>query len=311
MLNEYLEQLKEKLVQRNVKDSDEIVAYFEEMISDHLDNGEDLLDILNKLGDPEKVAESFGESEESVPVFKDKETETLHYDSIHSIDIDTVSYSYEFLPSEDSAFHICYEKDESASLNISSSHSHHGIDLQIEQDFSEFSLGTVLIRWADRKNRKTSGKAYLARIYVPFEQRMDLEIDNVSGDLSFKDIRLADVEIDNVSGRISMDTVAFQSLECNSVSGKVFMKNLNVEDDLEIDTTSAAVQADIICCEEIEINTVSADVDISVVGRKEDADIEISRLRSSESYEGEGDLSLSIHTISGKIHYSFTEDISC
>ena len=44
---------------------------------------------------------------------------------------------------------------------------------------------------------------------------------------------------------------------------------------------------------------------VSIMGRKEDADIDISRLSSSESYEGRGDISLSVSTVSGKVRYDF------
>jgi len=308
MLNDYLQLLKQELESRNINDSDEIIAYFEEMISDRLDNGENLEDILHKLGEPEIVAESFGKREEDTPSFKEKETETLDFQSIHSLNIETVSYSYSFLPSADSLFHITYEKDESTSLNISASHNRHGEDIEIEQDFSEFNLGNILLRWADRKNKKTRDIKYQAWISIPMQQKTDLEIDNVSGDLYFKDICLADTEIDNVSGRITMESVSFRSLECSSVSGTINMEDLKIEEDLEIDSTSGDIQAERILCEEIDINTVSADVDLTMIGSKQDFDIEISKLRSSESYEGDGDLSLSIHTISGKISYRFTEE---
>lgn len=306
MLNDYLQLLKQELESRNINDSDEILAYFEEMISDRLDNGENLEDILNKLGEPEIVAESFGKREEDTPTFKDKETESLVFESVHSFDIETVSYSYSFLPSSDSLFHITYEKDESTSLNISVSHDRHGADIEIEQDFSEFNLGNVLLKWADRKNKKV--KNYQAWIYIPMEQKTDLEIDNVSGNLTFRNVSLADTEIDNVSGRITMESVTLRALECSSVSGSINMEDLKIEEDLEIDSTSGDIQAERILCEEIDINTVSADVDLTMIGSKQDFDIEISKLRSSESYEGDGDLSLSIHTISGKISYRFTEE---
>ena len=301
MLNEYLDKLKRQLILLKVADSEEITDYFAEIIEDRIDNGEDLESVLEKLGDPETVARSFmTEGMETKDAVYDKENVELEFYDIRKIDIDTVSYSYEFLPSADGVFRVSYERDDTTSLNVSCDHG----KIEIEQDCSEFTLGNILKRWADRsKNGFTL--SYQARIFLPQDSRTDLEIDNVSGNLTFGNVAFGDVEIDNVSGRIEMDMTEFESVECDSVSGHIEMNDVRIDEELEIDTTSGNIAIDRIRCSEIDIDTVSANVDISIMGRKEDADIDIFRLSSGESYEGRGDISLSVSTVSGKVRYDF------
>lgn len=301
MLNEYLDKLKRQLMLLKVADAEEITDYFAEIIEDRIDNGEDLESVLEKLGDPETVARGFmAEGMETKDAVYDKENVELEFYDIRKIDIDTVSYNYEFLPSADNVFRISYERDDATSLNVSCDHG----KIEIEQDCSEFSLKSILKRWEDR-SKNGFASSYQARVFLPQDSRTDLEIDNVSGNLTFGNIVLGDVEIDNVSGRIEMDMTEFESVECDSVSGRLQMNDVRISEELEIDTTSGNIAIDRIRCSEIDIDTVSANVDISIIGRKEDAKIDISRLASSESYKGRGGVSLSVSTVSGKVRYGF------
>lgn len=304
MLNEYLDKLKKQLTLLKVADAEEITDYFAEIIEDRIDNGEDLECVLEKLGDPQTVAEGFmTEGIEKNDAVYDKENVELEFYDIRKIDIDTVSYSYEFLPSADDTFRISYEKDDDSSLIVSCDHGR----IEIGQKCSEFSLVNVLRRWADRSKNGFSS-SYHARIFLPQSYATDLEIDNVSGNLTFRNVCLGDVEIDSVSGRIEMDMTEIESVECDSVSGRIEMSDVKIKEELEIDTTSGNVAIDRILCSEIDIDTVSANVDISILGRKEDADIDISGLSSGESYEGRGNISLSVSTVSGKVRYDFLGD---
>ena len=304
MLNEYLNELRKQLELRKVADAAEITAYFAEIIEDRTDNGEDLETVLEKLGDPKTVAEGFGaERIETVTSSDDKETVEMEFADVKKIDIDSVSYCYEFLPSNDGMFRIRYEKDSVSSLDVSYKHG----KVEIEQDYPEFNLGSILQRWINRsKNGFTS--PYQAWIYVPGDPVADLEIDNVSGSLDFRNVVLGETEINSVSGKIEMDETQLDSLDCDCVSGKMQMNDVSIKDALESECISGNITIDRIRCSEISIESVSGSIDISILGRKEDAKVRVSSVRSSESYNGNGDSSLKLETVSGKIRYEFLGD---
>ncbi|MBO4919739.1 MAG: DUF4097 family beta strand repeat protein [Erysipelotrichaceae bacterium] len=301
MLNEYLNELRKQLELRKVADAGDITAYFAEIIEDRIDSGEDLETILEKLGDPGTVADGFGEKQiGSMSSADEKEIVEMEFAEVGKIDIDTVSYCYEFLPSSDGMFHIRYEKDSVSSLNVSYKHG----KVEIEQDYPEFNLGNILQRWINRSKNGFSSP-YQAWIYLPADPIADLEIDTVSGNLIFKDVVLGETEINSVSGRVEMDTVELSSLDSDCVSGRMQMNDVDIRDSLECECISGNIAIDRIRCRKISVESVSANVDVSILGRKEDARVRISSLRSSESYDGNGNSSLKIDTVSGKVRYEF------
>ena len=304
MLNEYLYQLRKELELLNVKDAAEITEYFAEIIDDRIDNGEDLESVLEKLGDPKTVAEGFkAEHTETATATDDKETVEMEFADVRKIDIDSVSYSYEFLPSDDGMFRIRYEKDKISSLSVSYKHG----KVEIEQDYPEFNLGNILQRWINRAKNGFS-TPYQAWIYLPADPVADLEIDTVSGNLVFKDVVLGETEINSVSGRIEMDETQLDSLDCDCVSGKMQMNDVSIKDALESECISGNIAIDRIRCGKIDIESVSGSIDISILGRREDTRVRVSSIRSSESYDGNGSSSLKIQTVSGKIRYDFLGD---
>ena len=58
-------------------------------------------------------------------------------------------------------------------------------------------------------------------------------------------------------------------------------------------------------CDEITIETVSGDVELSVDGNMDDYNIYEESLRKNSTYEGKGNKSLEIETVSGDISYRF------
>ena len=304
MLNDYLYQLRKELELLKVKDAAEITEYFAEIIDDRVDNGEDLESVLEKLGDPKTVAEGFKtERTETAAATDEKETVEMEFADVRKIDIDSVSYSYEFLPSDNGMFRIRYEKDSISSLNISYKHG----KVEIEQDYPEFNLGNILQRWINRSKNGFS-TPYQAWIYVPGDPVADLEIDNVSGSLDFRNVVLGESEINSVSGKIEMDETQLDSLDCDCVSGKMQMNDVSIKDALESECISGNIAIDRISCSKINIESVSGSIDIAILGRREDTRIRVSSLRSSESYDGNGGSSLKIETVSGKIRYEFLGD---
>ena len=301
MLNEYLYQLRKELELQNVKDAAEITEYFAEIIDDRIDNGEDLETVLEKLGDPKTVADGFkAERVETVTSTDEKEIIEMEFADVRKIDINSVSFCYEFLPSDNGMFRIRYEKDNISSLNVSYKHG----KVKIDQDYPEFNLGNILQRWINRSKNGFSSP-YQAWIYLPNDPVADMEIDTVSGGLVFKNVVLGETEINSVSGKVEMDTVELDSMDSDCVSGRMQMNDVDIKDSLESECISGNIVIDRIRCRKINIESVSANVDISILGRKEDAKVRISSLRSNESYDGNGNTSLKIEAVSGKIHYVF------
>ena len=105
-----------------------------------------------------------------------------------------------------------------------------------------------------------------------------------------------------------MEDVAIEELKCDTVSGSYAMSDSRIEDSLDLDSVSGAVRIENLNCREVGIETVSGSVYISLWGRMNDTDIDISGLFRSEKRDGDGDASLSVSSVSGRVEYHFLED---
>ena len=93
MLDKYFEELRKELETRNAKDSQEILSYFEEIVNDHLDNGESEESIIASLGSVEQLADSICEKQttkETIP--HEQHLERRTFSGISKINIDVKAY---------------------------------------------------------------------------------------------------------------------------------------------------------------------------------------------------------------------------
>ena len=100
MIEEYLKRLKEALNKKNIPETEDVLQYFEEIIEDRVEQGEDLEDVLRDLGEPEQIVKAFDGKEESPRKERNANDEDLCrsvYYGIRTINITAESYDFRFL----------------------------------------------------------------------------------------------------------------------------------------------------------------------------------------------------------------------
>lgn len=309
MLNEYLNRLSELLDSLDTDERNSILDFMQEMIEDRTENGEALEDVLKAIGTPEKVAADFVSDrsdirKEIVIIDEEEDHQTekhLEFTDVRKIEIDSVSYDYDFLPSADDRFTVDYTEGTYTTLNVRLS----GSTLLIEQEFEDTDFSGIFRRWMNRNTRNTE-KVH-ATVYVPESSAVKLEIDNVNGRLSFNDVAFDNAEIDNVSGNVEFNNVLIQRLQSDDVNGAIRFNELKVAKRASFDMVNGSIRGQRFSCERIDVETVNGSVDLEIVGSPEDWDISIEGLLKNKTIRGNGNCRLHAETVNGSIDYRFTD----
>lgn len=296
MLNEYLLNLKNILQERNVKDVDDIIDYFNEMINDRLDNGESIDQIIESLGDVNELANNFA-PDQNIPTKVQSTNNNLKYLGIEKLKIENISYNYHIIPSNNDELSIEYDEDSSTNLSIKQ------IDnvLKIEQEYNNIMKG-LFNRGFNFNNNNLKATIYLPKHISLFE------FENVTGDLTLNNQTIDNIDIENVSGDIKLDDINCQKISLESVSGDVLINNIIVKEKTSLEIVSGDIKIDNIKCSKIKAESVSGDIDISIVGRKQDTNIQIEKLMHEEKHVADSDNYLKFESVTGDLKYSFLND---
>lgn len=298
MLNKYLSDLKALLIERNVEDVDDIIDYFNEMIDDRMENGEQLEDIINSLGDVTSIAENFGEApKKEVTRTVENTNETQTFKDINKFKLECVFYDCQILPSNNNEVTIEYERTSSTYLNIKQK----GDTLIVSQEFDNVFKGLFNI------GVKINSKSLKATIYLP-NNLEEVKIENVSGDHTIKDNTFNKIRLENVSGDIKLDDINCNDIKLESVSGDILVNNLIVDNKTDMEIVSGDIIANNVRCSYIDLESVSGDITISVDGSEKDTNIHIEKLLSDTKTKVDSDKYLKAETVSGKIKYQFLND---
>ena len=301
MLDQYLEELKEELNKREADDREGFLQYIEEIISDRMENGESEEEILSSLGPAEKFIDGIYEKKEQMEEnVRSRETKTISLDHISDINIDVETFDIRIRSCEEEKGRLEYDSVNEMGLNIVVDED----ELSIEQDNSASSFSGLFGRLF--RNDSVSFEGTIT-IYLPKQQKTDLELHNLSGDVEIFDLNFNDVEIETVSGDVSLRNVRADEIELKTVSGDIRMEEVSAEEEVQIETVSGNVDGHFVHGEEIDVNTVSGDIHLMVDGNREDYSIEENRVNHHSSYNGKGSRELRINTVSGNIRYHFSK----
>ena len=298
MIEEYLERLKKALNKKNIPETDDILQYFEEMIEDRVEQGENLEDVLNDLGEPEQIVRAFSGKEETPKqeknIDKSQQDRTI-YHGIRKIKITSTSYDFEFLRSSDEETIFECDGDDDTMM-----HEQVGDTLNIEQDFPFYGKGAGILQ----KVFHGSFDGGNVMLHVP--DGCVVIMDNVSGDIKIDGLRLEQFNLDSVSGDIDMDDTTARAMKLNTVSGDIEMDDVFVEETLKIDSVNGDYDGDRIDCKDIIINSVNGDIDIGLNARRDQVQYKVTSLfHEKTSGSGEFDHKLRIDTVNGDIDYHF------
>ena len=299
MLEKYFEELRKELETRNAKDSQEILSYFEEIVNDHLDNGESEESIIASLGSVEQLADSICEKQttnEIIPHEQHLERRTFSGISKINIDVNAYDVTIESIDQENGWLEYNGSDDIYLDVNISNN------KISIEEEDSSTIVNTFFAKIFSLRGRGFQG--YL-HIYCPKDKMFDLCINTVSGDVKVKDVKCDELEFESVSGDMKLQDVFSRDLNIDTVSGDFNSQKITIIDTFKAQSVSGDFNINNLKCDEITIETVSGDVDLSVDGNMDDYNIHEESLRKNVSYESKGNKSLEIETVSGDISYRF------
>ena len=299
MLNEFLTRLNEELTVRHIEDREGIMDFIQEMINDHLDNGEKLEDVLKALGDPADIARSF--ADDDVPETEERsivqtQSSRLEYDYLKDLDIENVSYNYEILPSAEDKVVLEYDESDESYLNIR----YHDGRLSIEQEWN-YDLKNIFRKRKIVVNAGTQN----VRIYIPEGNEPDIDLENVSGKIDISDLTFRKMELEGVSGLMTLSNISCHSLECENVSGAIVIENVEADRYCTMETVSGRIEGNVVASGKISAESVSGSIGMKVNGDMQDYDIEVSSLFNSKKTRGNGHSVLTIETVSGKVSYEF------
>lgn len=299
MLDKYFGELRKELETRNAKDSQEILSYFEELVNDHLDNGESEESIIASLGSVEQLADSICEKQTTKEIIPNEQhLEKRTFSGISKINIDVNAYDVTIETTDEDNGWLEYNSSDDIFLDVNISNN----KISIEEEDSSTIVNTFFAKIFSLRGKGFQG--YL-HIYCPKDKMFDLCINTVSGDVKVKDVKCDELEFESVSGDMKLQDVFSRDLNIDTVSGDFNSQKITIIDTFKAQSVSGDFNINNLKCDEITIETVSGDVELSVDGNMDDYNIYEESLRKNFSYEGKGNKSLEIETVSGDVSYRF------
>ena len=278
MLEKYFEELRKELETRNAKDSQEILSYFEEIVNDHLDNGESEESIIASLGSVEQLADSICEKQTTNEIIPhEQHLERRTFSGISKINIDVKAYDVTIEITDEENGWLEYNSSDDIYLDVNISNNK--ISIEEEEDSSTI-VNTFFAKIFSLRGRGFQG--YL-HIYCPKDKMFDLCINTVSGDVKVKDVKCDEIELETVSGDIEVSNIFTKDLNIDTVSGDFNSQKITIIDTFKAQSVSGDFNINNLKCDEITIETVSGDVDLSVDGNMDDYNIYEESLRKNFS----------------------------
>lgn len=280
---------KQKIEKQEIE---EIIRDHEEMINEALAEGLSETEIVDKFGEPERVAKDIADSNHVKDTQENKKFsmatawKTIKVDSIISsaiISLLSEDITYETVNEDEIT--IYYDGNEDMSL----------YDVSFENGIFNF------------KRRQEFGRIFFKKhnsdmqFLVKFPKKIEIhefKHSSVSGDITVKGIIGDTIGVSTTSGDISVNGIVTKTGKISSVSGDIVMNRCIVET-LSINTVSGDMDVDNLAInEELRIDSVSGDVEINNTETKRTAFKTVSGdMQGSEFYPGE----ITFSSVSGDV----------
>ena len=310
MRESFLNALRNELNRRYCPETEEIVSYFDQMIKDREEAGEETGRIIASLGPVNKIADNFARevrTSESLQDYaeetEEKETELREsFADVKKIEIACSTYRIVLRSAEDGLTRLNAIQGRRSRIKAKQS----GKTLEISQENDYAGMFRNFFR--NVKEIGETKERLVLELFVPKEGLDSLEIDTVSGDVELCGISARSIEIDSVTADLKIEDVSCRTLSVDEVNGDTVLDGVYCEKGCEIDTVNGDVESLFLDSRDTEINTVSGDVSLTLKGPQNDYRISADRLFKEDSFHGTGERHLEIDTVSGKVSYRFKED---
>ena len=303
MKNSFLSELRYELKKRKYDEIDNIISYFEEIIDDHIENGESEEDVINGLEKPSVIAETLAASNDTSKRYnhefddESQEGQQSHqYYDVTQINGETIQADISINGWHKSFVQLDYFNGKSSRMEV-----------ELKDDILCFKevpkdAGIVISFFNISRNINDDGCSDV-KLQIPYEMLKNIKVSTVSGDIDVDDIKTEKISIDGVSGDIEIDECICNDLHINCVSGGIDVNDCRsykfVSDIVSGDTQIIDLVADEIVC-----NSVSGDINVCVDGYEDDYHVSCNKLMNSKSF-GNGSKKLKMDSISGDLDYTF------
>ncbi len=235
MKDEYLKRLDEELKNAGFEQTDEIIEKYSKRYDFGIESGLSEEEIEAKLGDPKTIASNY--SEKSGYEYKESDTSL-------KISVSTVCDDVVFEESQDDEIHVYLEDIDESAYDIVNSN--RGVDIKyIAKKFFGLNRrrsGEITIAIP---KEKSFNKILLQTTNGDFKSKIDLDtkflnLEVVSGDVEFKNIKAKEIKLHIVSGDFEADDINTSTINISTVSGDIEIDYL-LANELKADTVSGDI----------------------------------------------------------------------
>lgn len=330
MKDKFLEELRAALKEVHYPEVNDTIAYFDEMITDKMEEGLSIEAIIEGLGDVKSIAQTlsieeensdkrqvFPEPEEVLIDEENKEMTTISFDAsnIQKIVINNFEADFKIFRGEDDKFKLIYDKSDSAKFVIGQ----RGEKIKVE--YQEDYVASIFNKRLFKKNSAIKN----AVLYLPKSFKGYLKYDGVSGDVNIEDINVAELKLNNVSGQVDLSKIVSEEVNIDSVSGNIEVENLSGQEididivsgdmtieglkgyELKLESVSGSIKAKQVVSDFIKGESVSGKIDLELIGSSNDYAVSISGLFDDKKYNWQKrkEKCLKLETVSGQLEYRF------
>jgi hypothetical protein len=277
-MKKYLEDLRNELMKKNLtsEEIEEIISDHVEMIGSAIDDGLSEEEIIEKFGDPKKLAEAISDFEEFEQEEKTVEkVEVSKYRLWKSfeptgkflkVNVRLVSEKmiYQSVDVDDIEIHVLGEVEldkyeltyENDTLTIDAPRKIGLFFMQTKKEQVSFLILLPEHLVIDDFSHTTIN----SDVQFLNLKAKDFVANTTNGDMIIKDASLGDVKWHTVNGDIDVYQTKMNSLNTSHVSGDVVMHLVNIEKEFKMNTVSGDMKIKDSTCDHLELNTVSGDL---------------------------------------------------
>ncbi len=271
-MKQYIGTLRKELSKSNLGTTEisEIIFDYKEMISSALEEGISEEEIVEKFGDPRKIASEL-EKDDDNKTTEQKDINGFQlwkefdvFDNSISLDINLVNENTYYQISNYDKISVYYNGNvniEKYELSFTNS------ELKLK------SLKRLLVFAITQKNKEFIVELPKAIFIDKFEQKtvngekriINLEIEKakistVNGDLIIESTSIGEGKINSVNGDLRLNNVKGESLTISQISGDTKVKKTKIRGAIKTSSVSGDIELKDVTCSEFKLSTVSGDL---------------------------------------------------
>ena len=284
MRDEFLKKLRDALEDVEYSDIDETIAYFNEMISDKIEEGYSEEEVINGLGNTEDIANILSKDDtkeenheprmpepKEVEVDDDREmiVQELDLDYVKKIKIENVSYHFEVCGHEGHEAILKYQKDADSYFDVKQK----GSKIFIEYESRGFG----------RFFNKKGDRSLKAMLYLPNGWEEKFSYESASGTLYLHDKDFSELKIETAAGKVEMANVKANELKGELAAGMMECDDLSVKM-LDFEMAAGKCRFNGLKADYIDLEMAAGTCSMDIIGNKNDYYVKVEKIFNTVEY---------------------------